>query len=107
MLTEDNNAASSAQPPEKDDAGVDPAAAYWAFKHPVLPQHLLNRAAAAVLRLEDAQVLAAVQELLDQAASPDKAPPKPLLPPGFAADEGFWMADDFDEPLEDMMPYMF
>ena len=27
-------------------------------------------------------------------------------PPGFAHDEGFWMADDFDEPLEDMKDYM-
>lgn len=36
-----------------------------------------------------------------------KSPRQQIAPPGFAAGEGFWMADDFDEPLEDMMPYMY
>ena len=106
MLTEENQANSDTQLPQESQPSATPAGAFFA-KNQVIPQPRLNRAAAAILRLEDEQVLAAIQELLDQAASPDKAPPKQLLPPGFAADNGFWMADDFDEPLEDMMPYMF
>ena len=106
MLTEENQPATDAQQTEDGHVPVT-TADYFSFEPPIIPQHRLNRAAAAVLRLEDEQVLATIQELLDQAASPDKASPKPLLPPGFAADNGFWMADDFDEPLEDMMPYMF
>lgn len=47
-----------------------------------------------------------VLELVRQQAEP--APPRQrIAPPGFAGGEGFWMADDFDEPLEDMMPYMY
>ena len=107
MLTEENSSATNSSAPEPERSPVNLADAYWAFKHPVISQYRLNAVAAAVLRLEDEQVLAAIKELLDQAASPDKAPLKPLLPPGYAADNGFWMADDFDEPLEDMLPYMF
>lgn len=28
-----------------------------------------------------------------------------LAPPGFARQEGFWMSDDFDEPLDDFADY--
>jgi len=92
MLTEENqsNFSESAEP-----------------EAPIISQPRLNAAAAAVLRLRDERVLAAIQELLDQAASPDDPGPLPLLPPGYAAGEGFWMAPDFDEPMEDMMPYMY
>ncbi|RZK14502.1 MAG: hypothetical protein EOO56_24815 [Hymenobacter sp.] len=106
MLTEENQAAPDAQWPQENQPAAVPMGEFFSTES-VISQPRLNRAAAAILRLEDEQVLVAIQELLDQAASPDKAPPKQLLPPGFAADNEFWMADDFDEPLEDMMPYMF
>ena len=62
------------------------------------------------------EILAAIAQMEDEAALEEiatfvhkllKAPAvrKPLAPPGFARVEGFWMADDFDEPLEDFKDY--
>ena len=48
------------------------------------------------------QVLALVRST----EKPVEAPRRQIAPPGFAYDEGFWMADDFDEPLDDMKEYM-
>lgn len=58
---------------------------------------------AAIEQLQDEQLLAQIEELLKTA---EAAPRKRLREPGFAKDTGFWMADDFDEPLEDMKDYM-
>ena len=48
------------------------------------------------------QILALVRQ---QAASQPEHPRQQIAPPGFARQEGFWMADDFDEPLEDFADY--
>lgn len=57
---------------------------------------------AAIEQLEDAQLLAQIEELLKGASEPKKR----LREPGFARDGGFWMSADFDEPLEDMEEYI-
>ena len=62
-------------------------------------------------RLAQTQNEELFQQVLSLVRSQETAPLEPprqrLAPPGFAAGEGFWMADGFDEPLEDMMPYMY
>ncbi|NML66421.1 DUF2281 domain-containing protein [Hymenobacter sp. RP-2-7] len=59
----------------------------------------------AVRQMQDEALWQQMKNLLTTAAtSPDTA--KPRAPLGFARGEGMWMADDFDEPLEDFADYM-
>ncbi|MFD1469070.1 DUF2281 domain-containing protein [Hymenobacter caeli] len=62
------------------------------------------------------QVLSAIEQVQDEATIEKIAAMvdailgkfsagKPISPPGFAAGAGFWMADDFDEPLADFKEY--
>ncbi len=57
---------------------------------------------AAIEQLQDEHLLAQIEELLQKASEPKKR----VRELGFAKSEGFCMADDFDEPLEDMKDYM-
>ena len=61
---------------------------------------------AAVSQVQDEAVWQQIKNLLTTAAaSRDTA--KPRAPLGFARGEsGIWMADDFDEPLDDFADYM-
>ena len=56
---------------------------------------------AVIAQTQDEELLRKIAELI-----PSLVPPKVRLPLGFARGEGFWMADDFDEPLEDFADYM-
>ncbi len=60
---------------------------------------------AAVRQMQDEALWQQMKNLLTTAiASHDTA--KPRAPLGFARGNGIWMADDFDEPLEDFAEYM-
>lgn len=60
---------------------------------------------AAVRQMQDKALWRQIKNLLTTvAASHDAA--KPRAPLGFARGTGMWMADDFDEPLEDFVEYM-
>lgn len=60
---------------------------------------------AAVGQIQDEALWQQVKTLLTTAiANHDAA--KPRAPLGFARGAGMWMADDFDEPLEDFAEYM-
>jgi hypothetical protein len=60
---------------------------------------------AAVGQIQDEALWQQVKALLAKASvSHDVA--KPRAPLGFARGTGMWMADDFDEPLEDFADYM-
>ncbi|UYZ61786.1 DUF2281 domain-containing protein [Hymenobacter weizhouensis] len=59
------------------------------------------------------EVIAAIEQLQDKEALQKIAQavkeltaPKQRAPLGFARGNGIWMADDFDEPLEDFADYM-
>ena len=56
---------------------------------------------AVIAQMQDAEMLRKIAELVKPAA-----PTKSRAPLGFARGDGFWMADDFDEPLEDFADYM-
>ena len=59
---------------------------------------------AAIEQLEDEQLLEQIQELLTKAS---ETPRKRLREPGFAKGMVTYVADDFDEPLDDMKEYMY
>jgi hypothetical protein len=58
------------------------------------------------------EVIAAIEQLDEVALQKiaqtitELSAPKPRAPLGFARGQGLWMADDFDEPLEDFADYM-
>ena len=56
---------------------------------------------AAIEQLQDEQLLQKVAQTIAELSSS-----KPRAPLGFARGEGIWMADDFDDPLEDFADYM-
>lgn len=47
------------------------------------------------------------QQVLELVRSKEQPvePRQRIAPPGFARQEGFWMAADFDEPLDDFADY--
>ena len=57
---------------------------------------------AAIEQLQDEFALTQIEAILAQAA----APRGPVRAPGFAKGMVTYMADDFDEPLDDMKDYM-
>lgn len=65
-----------------------------------------NEALAKLAQTQNDALFQQVLTLLRQAEAKQEVPRARRAPPGFAYDEGFWMADDFDEPLEDMKDYM-
>lgn len=58
---------------------------------------------AAIAQAQDETAFNKIAAMVEQLLTPPA--PKPIAPPGFARQEGFWMADDFDEPLEDFADY--
>lgn len=60
---------------------------------------------AAVRQIHDEALWQQMKNLLTTAAANHDAA-KPRAPLGFARGTGIWMADDFDEPLEDFAEYM-
>ena len=57
---------------------------------------------AAIEQLQDESALTQIEAILVQAATPQG----PVRAPGFARGMVTYMADDFDEPLDDMKEYM-
>lgn len=55
---------------------------------------------AVIAQMQDEEMLRKIAQLVQPVE-----PPRMRLPLGFARGEGFWMADDFDEPLEDFADY--
>ncbi|TDN35945.1 DUF2281 domain-containing protein [Hymenobacter sp. UV11] len=60
---------------------------------------------AAIKQVEDEALWQQLKNLLVTAAMTHNTA-KPRAPLGFARGTGVWMADDFDEPLEDFADYM-
>jgi Protein of unknown function (DUF2281) len=56
---------------------------------------------AAIEQMADEEALLKIAQLLKQGRVS-----KPRAPLGFARGSGIWMADDFDEPLEDFAGYI-
>ena len=59
---------------------------------------------AAIEQLQDEHLLEQIKDLLAKAG---EVPKKRLREPGFAKGMVTYMADDFDEPLDDMKKYMY
>ena len=59
---------------------------------------------AAIERMEDEAAFEKIAAVVNTLLAESEAA-KPLASPGFAAGPDFWMANDFDEPLEDFKDY--
>jgi hypothetical protein len=63
-----------------------------------------DEALTTLAQTQNEELFRQVLELL-RSQQPSEPPRQRLAPPGFARQEGFWMADDFDEPLADFADY--
>ncbi|RZK22306.1 MAG: hypothetical protein EOO56_09020 [Hymenobacter sp.] len=65
-----------------------------------------NEVLTTLVQTQNEELFQQILLLVRQRAEP-QLPQQQIAPPGYAAGAGFWMADDFDEPLKEMLPYMY